>query len=617
MSDGTPPPCTRAVRIAAPAPTSVAVLYFDNLSRDTSDSYLAEGLTDELITRLGQLERLQVKSRGAVRRFRGTSDDPAAVGRALGVAHLVSGSVRRDGDRLRVTVELTRASTGAHVWGDVLERTDRDLMSVESQMASAIATAVGGRLAPAERQTISARPTTNPAAYDHLLRGDFLLAHRNSTDARRALAEYQAAVGLDSSFARAWARIGLTYYLFIDWDWPHPDWSRDTIITRGFAASDRALAADSANADAWSAHGLLLSLRNPITVEGVVPALERAVRLDPRNAEAWHQLGSIFMVLRRDAEAITGLQRSLALDPQRMVTLSNLSQVYIFAGRDPEALSIIDSAVTTNPDAYFPHAVRGFVRLRLHDLAGAQEDADAAQRLRPRDLHLRQRAPDHRGHGGEGRQRRSEGAGGGARQTGARRRPDGIRDGGRYRAGVCPGRRRRPRDGDPGARTHQRIQSLVDHAGSGVRATEGRPALSAVARRPAAPRNPMNLEAVMRRSRFLVIVLGSTSVLAACKDAVSSVDEAYYRQQMMRDLSNLVDAEDAYFGGNASYTTSLGTMHYGASYGVTMTVVTVSGTGWSATARHFSTTDGVRRVRRDGVVADCRSREAHAGMLTR
>ena len=385
--DGSPPPCTARPRVAAaPAPTSVAVLYFDNLSRDTSDTYLAEGLTDELITRLGQVDRLQVKSRGAVRRFRGSTDDPVVVGRALGVAHLVSGSVRREGDRLRVTVELTRAATGAHVWGDVFDRTSRDLMSVESDIASAIATAVGGRLAPSERQVITARPTTNPAAYDHVLRGDFLLAHRNGGDARRAVAEYEAAVALDPAFARAWAHMSLAWYLFLDWDWPHPGLSRDSVLALGSAASERALAADSLSADGWATRGLLLTIRNAATHEGVIPALQRAVRLDPRNAEAWHQLGSVLMVERHDAEAESALTRSLALDPQRMITLSNLAQVLIYQGRDRESLVYLDSAVAVAPEAYFPHVVRGQVRVRLRDLAGAREDGEAVQRLRPRDF---------------------------------------------------------------------------------------------------------------------------------------------------------------------------------------------------------------------------------------
>ncbi|MGH2668314.1 MAG: hypothetical protein ACRDH5_04195, partial [bacterium] len=113
---------------SAPARNSVAVLYFDNLSRDTADAYLADGLTEEIIARLGQVERLRVKSRTAVQHYRGRSvGGPATLGRALGVPYLVNGTVRRAGPRLRVSVELVRAATGDRVWGDQYDRTQADL----------------------------------------------------------------------------------------------------------------------------------------------------------------------------------------------------------------------------------------------------------------------------------------------------------------------------------------------------------------------------------------------------------------------------------------------------------------------------------------------------------
>src|SRR2546425_3209242 len=120
--DGSPPPCRAAQperATAAPPANSLAVLYFDNLSLDTAHAYLADGLTDELIVRLGEVRRLDVKSRFAVRRYRGRLiNDPASIGRTLGVEYLVSGSLRPGHDRLRVTVELMRAATGARLWGD-------------------------------------------------------------------------------------------------------------------------------------------------------------------------------------------------------------------------------------------------------------------------------------------------------------------------------------------------------------------------------------------------------------------------------------------------------------------------------------------------------------------
>jgi len=384
--DGSPPPCARgSARAGAPA-TSVAVLYFDNLSRDSNDAYLADGLTEELITRLGQIERLQVKSRTAVQRYRGrTIDDPAAVGRTLSVAHLVSGSVRRGAGRVRVTVEMTRASSGVRVWGNSYERGANDLMAVETEIAQAIAEGIGGRLAPSERQSLAASITGNPQAYDRFLRGNYALSRRTASDARRAITEFETAVRLDPAMARAWARIGLTYYLFVDWDWRWPELPRDSMLGRGFTATDRALALDSANSDAWMARGLLLTYSEPRSYAGALAAVERAVALDPRNAEAWHQLGGVYSQLLHFPDARRAFERSLELDPLRMITLTNLGLLYRYHHRTADALRILDSAIAGNPDAYYSRMQRAWARLEAADTAGARADLAETLRLTPAD----------------------------------------------------------------------------------------------------------------------------------------------------------------------------------------------------------------------------------------
>jgi len=126
--DGAPPPCRSGRAASAPAPSNtVAVLYFDNLSRDTADAYLADGLTDEITTRLGQIERLTVTSRTTMQRYRGRVGDPQTLARTLRVAHLVNGSIRRGPGRLRVGVELVRARDGVQLWTESYDRTDGDV----------------------------------------------------------------------------------------------------------------------------------------------------------------------------------------------------------------------------------------------------------------------------------------------------------------------------------------------------------------------------------------------------------------------------------------------------------------------------------------------------------
>ncbi len=382
--DGSPPPCGRTAP-RAPAAMSVAVLYFDNLSRDTSDVYVADGLTEELITRLGEIERLQVKSRTAVQRYRGKPiTDPAALARSLNVVHLVSGTVQQGGGRLRVTVELTRAASGTRVWGQSFERPATDLMGVEAEIAQAIAEGVGGRLAPAERRSLAVRPSLNPEAYDHYLRGNYFLARRNPTDARFAIDQYQKAIGLDSSFTAALARIGYSYGLFLDWGWTYPGLSWDSVLARGVAVSDRALALDSLAADVWMTRGYLLSFRNPRTLEGVDAAFQRAIAHDPRNSEAYHQYGYLLLMGGRDSASDVMYQRALALEPERPITLVTLGFSRHLHGRDSEARALCDSAIALVPDAAWAYARRSLWRPRS-DTAGALSDAQTALRLAPAD----------------------------------------------------------------------------------------------------------------------------------------------------------------------------------------------------------------------------------------
>ena len=385
--DGSPPPCGAApVRIIPPA-NSIAVLYFDNLSRDTADLYLADGLTEELIDRLGRIERLAVKSRTTVQRFRRrTLEDPAALGRSLAVTHLVSGSVRRSGGRLRVTAELTRAATGVRVWGETYERPADDLLGVEAEIAQAIAAGVGGRLAPADRRSLVASPTTSAKAYDHFLRGNFLLAQRIQTAFAGALREYDAALRLDPGFSRAAARLAYAYALAQTWGFQVAGLPEDSTVSRGLRIVADVIRRDPENSDAWMARGYLLKFHNPHTYAGSKDALHRAVVLDARNAEAWHQYGAVLYDLGEDSASAAAFRRALAIEPDRAITLTEASFLPAIAGRWEEALQLLDSAVAVAPASGNARANRAETRLLSGDTAGARRDADVAGQLVSDDL---------------------------------------------------------------------------------------------------------------------------------------------------------------------------------------------------------------------------------------
>jgi len=282
--DGTPPPCgARPARLAAAPPAnSVAVLYFDNRSRDTSDAFLADGLTEEIIIRLAQVRRLDVKSRFEVLRFRGRPLlDPAATGRALGAAYLVAGSVQRAGDRVRMRVELVRAPTRAQVWGDIFDRASGDLLTVESEIAEAVVQAVTGQILPAERARLSRPVTSDPVAYEQYLRG-LQAAHNFGDEAalRSAVAYFDRAIARDSGFANAYAGKAVAWSMLADgYVTPREGYGQTRV------AASQALARDSSQALAWAMLANVVLALDLDATEGVRLA-RRGLALDPHSGWA-------------------------------------------------------------------------------------------------------------------------------------------------------------------------------------------------------------------------------------------------------------------------------------------------------------------------------------------
>ncbi len=371
---------------AAPA-GGVAVLYFANLSGDSADDYLAQGLAEEITARLGAVTRLQVKSRSAVRHAeRASSGDPAALGRALGVRYLVEGSVRRAGRRVRVGVSLVTAEDGFRVWGEEYERSALDLLELQQAIATEVATRVTGRLLPAEQVILSARPTVNLEAYDRFLRGNHALSRRSPAFLRRAVAEYETAERLDPAFTQASARVALTYGLIVWWGFPFPGAGPGQLLDRGLAAVDRILRRDSTVAEAWLARGTLLSMRHPSTFEGVFDAFERALAIEPNNAEILQQYAWVFTAIGRDSTADSLYRRALALDPIRSVAYSaRASHVELLARRYRRTIELADSALALGAAGPIVYAYRSQTRLAMGDTAGARADAVAALRISPPD----------------------------------------------------------------------------------------------------------------------------------------------------------------------------------------------------------------------------------------
>jgi TolB-like protein/Tfp pilus assembly protein PilF len=373
--DGSTPPCRSAARaVASPAANSVAVLYFDNLSRDSADTYLADGFTEELMSRLTQVEALRVKSRTAVRQMRNRDDDPTVIGRTLGVAQLISGSVMPNRGRIRVNVELTRVATGNTVWARSYDRPAEDLINVQAEIAESIAVNVGGRLAPEERKRIDQKETQNPRAADHMMRARFEIQRNTPSGNMRAVREAESALRYDPRLLNAYALLSGAYS------------NMSTI----YFAPDLGLSRDSLAALGrhWLARAVRIDSTASVVLQARVNALERpgksldwlaqAVAQEPRNASLRNSYGIQLRLFGRDSAAAEELKRVVDMEPDRVITLNNLGQTLLNMGRPREAVVWLDSAVTFRPEAPFYYMEAALGRLQLGDTTGAKAFAERA-----------------------------------------------------------------------------------------------------------------------------------------------------------------------------------------------------------------------------------------------
>lgn len=380
--DGTPPPCARvtAAPRRAPNPHAVAVLYLANLSRDTADAAIADGLTEEIVARLSQVPGLQVASRHASLRYRGRSVvDPRQVGRELGVRYVLDGTLRRAGQRLRVVLVMNDATAGFNVWGQTYERPLDEIFSVEDSVAIQVAERVLGRLTRDERDRLApAAASASVDAYEAYLRGRVAIRGRTAATAAAAVVQYRRAIALDPRFARAWAGLAHALSLARDWGWYLPDIAPDSIQPLAMRAAAEALALDSASADAWLAAAMAARAND---VRQALSFHQRAVALDSGSVEALHQLAWGFL---GNGELDSGLvieRRVIARDPHYAYAYAGLGEMLNVSGRPTEALAAVSLGLVVDSTNAPLYAQMADAQLRLHRATDARASADRAEAL--------------------------------------------------------------------------------------------------------------------------------------------------------------------------------------------------------------------------------------------
>ncbi len=321
---------------------SVAVLPFDNLSDDKSNAYFAEGIQDEILTRLSKIAALKVISRTSTQKYKSAPDNLREVGKQLGVANLLEGSVQKVANAVHVNVQLIRAATDEHLWAESYNRKLDDVFGVEGEVASAIADQLNAKLSGTEQKAVTDKPTQNAAAYDAYLRGLAIEHTQYSYESyQQAARDYVEAVQLDPKFAFAWARLAvLRSFLFFN----AVDQNTNTAGAVKEAA-DRAMALAPEAGESWIAQGAY-RYRVLRDFAGAVTAYKQAQIRLPNNSYLLQNLAFVQRRLGLWQEAEATFKKALELDPRDFQLLGSLGgEFYAYLRRFDDARAALDRAL--------------------------------------------------------------------------------------------------------------------------------------------------------------------------------------------------------------------------------------------------------------------------------
>jgi TolB-like protein/Tfp pilus assembly protein PilF len=334
---------------------SIAVLPFDNLSRDPDNAYFCEGVQDEILTRLAKVADLKVISRTSTQHFKSTPDNLPQIAKQLGVAHILEGSVQKSNDQVRVNVQLINALTDAHLWADTYDRKLTDIFAVESEIAKNIAETLQARLSGSEKSSIAKTPTVNPEAYELYLKGRFFAEKRTGTDLRKAIDYFNQAIAKDPNYALAYVGLADSYLLLSSYAAVSPAES----LPPARSALKKALELDDSLAEAHASFGLLATLE--LDLHRALDELKRAVELKPNYATAHHWLSLAHLTLAQFDSAISEAKRAIELDPLSLVINADTSWIYFSARRYDEAEAQVRKTLEIGPQFFLAHYYLGEV----------------------------------------------------------------------------------------------------------------------------------------------------------------------------------------------------------------------------------------------------------------
>jgi TolB-like protein/DNA-binding winged helix-turn-helix (wHTH) protein/Flp pilus assembly protein TadD len=353
----------RPKNVGSPAIRSLAVLPLENLSHDPSQDYFADGMTDELITELGQISQLRVISRTSVMTYKGARKSLPQIARELNVDTVVEGTVLRSGDRVRITLQLIQAPADTHLWAQSYEGDVRQTLTLQRQVARAIAEQIHIELTSHERDVLRSVKAVNPDAYEAYLKGRYFWNKRTADGIKKAIDYFNEALEKDSNYAQAYA--GLTDAYALAGDWKYGVLAPKEAYPKAKAAANRAIALDS---NLGEAHISLAFCLDGFDWDFASAGREftQGIELSPGYATGYEWYGWHLAALGRNDEAVAEVKKAASLDPLSLIISSDLAEELLIAHRYEEATE--QAQKTINMDSFFApaHYVLGQVFVQKH-----------------------------------------------------------------------------------------------------------------------------------------------------------------------------------------------------------------------------------------------------------
>ena len=353
----------------------IAVLPFANLSSDPEEGYFADGMTEELITSLSGVRHLTVIARTSVMKYKGSQKGASEVGKELSAGTLIEGSVRKAGNRVRITAQLIDTATEGHLWAQNYDRQLEDIFAIQSEIAEKVAGELRVRLVDEEKRVIEKKPTDNPEAYTYYLRGKELVRERTEHSLRQAIGVFEKAIATDPSFAKAHVGVAEGYWALVN-DGYEP---YEQAAPRAELSVKKALQLDPELAEA---HAILSTVYwQEDKIRDCEAEAKKAIELNPSVPDSYFMLSNIAFIRQDTAEGIRDLEASFRLDPVRPNFVERLGQFYFFLGMENEALRHWEKTTQLAPAATYRSMTEYYTSKGETSLA--KEFYSKAERLEP------------------------------------------------------------------------------------------------------------------------------------------------------------------------------------------------------------------------------------------